>query len=623
MPKTRNHGLSRWLRGILFATMVSQVPQIAVAQPERLPPSPSAPAAPAGTPAVAPLQQPTTGEQVFRVIAPTTNLSLMHLDSRILELAQRIKVVDGFNPDKLTVTALSPNRIRVRGENPGVTTLKLVDEFDAVYSVEFFVQPDTRELEAYLRKFFPGSAIEVTGLRDGVVLRGWVTDPTHIPQIMRIAESMYPPDLIQSQLQVGGASQVQLHVKVAEVQRTKLREFGFNFIFNGENGYVAQTVGGISPLNAISAAGALPFGGPAAPVVLPSALSGSELQFALTGNSLIFQGFFKALQTEGLAKILAEPILVTTSGRPASMLSGGEFPILVPQSLGNVTIQYREFGVSMEMVPVVLGDGRLRLDVAPEVSERDFSNSVSTNGFVVPGITTRRVNTQVEMRFGETLMVGGLISSRRFGTMQRIPFLGELPWIGAAFSRKSYTIGETELIILVTPQMVAPMLPCQVPTTLPGQNTDMPTDRELILDGQLEVPNFGPECPPGGCPPGQLMTPQMACPPGSVMPGEILPGQPQLPSSADGLISPEPTTAPNIPSVPPPVSDDPNTSASRSRMINPFRSTASRSNPNPGAVVPASAESAGKNSPGGVVNAGHNLPGPITPGSSSVKSGTR
>lgn len=437
------------------------------------------------------------GEEIFHVANPKSKIKLIHLDSRVVELGSRIKIVDGFNPDILSVTALSPTQVRMRAESPGVTSLKLIDEFDNVSVVEVFVEPDTRELQAYLERLFPGTSVEAIGLKDAVVLRGWVTEPTQIPQMMSVAEQFYPT--VQNQLNVGGVTQVQLHVKVIEVQRTKLRDLGFNMLMVGQQYFVSNTIGGVGILSDVMA----PFGGP--PGV--SAQGTPEMQFAITGNSDVFQGFLKMLQSEALAKILAEPVLVTTSGRPASMLSGGEFPILVPQSLGSVSIDWRDFGVRLEAVPVVLGNGRLRLDVAPEVSERDFSNAVSIDGFVVPGITVRRVNTQVEMRFGETLMIGGLISTRRTGTMRKIPFLGELPWIGAAFSRKDYSVGETELVILVTPQLVAPMQPHQVPAIGPGQHTDVPTDKELYFDGMLEVPKYGPECETGACPPQQLYAP--------------------------------------------------------------------------------------------------------------------
>lgn len=477
------------------------------------------PAPPVPAPSLAQDVQP--GEQVFQVLGSFSKVGLMHLDTRVIELRTRIKVVDGFDPAKLTVTALSEHRIRVRGENPGVTSVKLLDESGRIYTLEVFVEPDTRELQAYLQRLFPGAAIEVIGLRaDEVVLKGWVTEPTQIPQIMSIAEAFYPT--VHSQLVVGGVSQVQLHVKVIEVQRTKLREMGFNFLMVGEQYFVSNAIGGLAPLQSVT----LPFGGPPNATILPSALSSNEFNFGVAGNSDIFQGFLKLMQSEALAKILAEPVLVTTSGRPATLHSGGEFPILVPQSFGNLSIEWREFGVQMEAVPVVLGNGRVRLDLSPEVSERDFSNSVSINGLVVPGITSRRVNTQVELSFGETLMIGGLISTRRLGTTQKVPFLGELPWVGAAFRRTQYSTGETELVILVTPHMAAPMAPHQVPCGGPGLQSDSPTDRELYIDGTIEVPRIGPECPGPACqtlptqliapPPGGVLPPNSVLPPGSV-----------------------------------------------------------------------------------------------------------
>lgn len=528
MPKAHYRTVSSRLRGVMMAVTVSWAANTVIAQqptpmgppqtaptPAQIPAAPPAsripstssgiptpgPNLPSSPPAVAAAVQP--GEQVFQVIAPQSRITLRNLDTRVLELGNRIKIVDGFDQDKISIKALSPHRVRMYASNPGVTSVKLIDEFDKIHVIDIFVEPDTRELEAYLLRLFPDSAIDVIGIRDGVVLRGWVTEPAQIPQIMAIAEQFY--EIVHPQLTVAGSTQVQLHVKVMEVQRTKLRQLGFNFLMAGSGYYVHNGVGSLAPLSGVARTAATAGAGLIAPpALLPaigaSALQNSTMQFAIAGDNSVFQGFLEAIQTEQLAKILAEPVLVTTSGRPATVHSGGEFPVLVPQSFGNLSIQWREFGVRLEAVPIVLGQGRLRLDLAPEVSERDFSNSVSINGLVVPGITSRSVNTQVEMRFGETLMIGGLISNRELGTTQKIPFLGELPWIGAAFSRKSYTQGETELVILVTPQMVAPMRPHQVPEGGPGAGTAIPTDHELYLDGNLEVPRYGPDCP--GCQPG-------------------------------------------------------------------------------------------------------------------------
>ena len=439
---------------------------------------------------------PRDSEPALHVISPSTKLSLLHLQSRTLEFSNRIEVVDSFNPEVLNVSPVSSTQIRLRAENTGVTSMTVKDEMGNHFNVEVFVEGDVRELKAYLERLFPGSAIDVVSLKESVILRGWVTEPQSIPQILAIAKEMYPT--VHNQLQVGGVIGVQLHVKILEVQRSKLKQLGFNFIAKGQNYAVASTIGGLVPVTGITA----PFSGPPVPSIGSST---APLLFALTGNSDSFHGFLDALTTESLAKVLAEPTLVTTSGRPASLLSGGEFPILVPGAVGTVSIQFREFGVRMEAIPTVLGNGRLRLDIAPEVSERDFSSSVNVQGIVVPGINTRRVNTQVEMNFGETIMIGGLISQKRITTSSKYPIIGELPVIGAAFSRKSHEIGETELLIMVTPEMAGPMRPDQVPENAPGWTHDEPTSKEFFLDGMLEVPSYGPDCANcenGECPTG-------------------------------------------------------------------------------------------------------------------------
>lgn len=461
-------------------------------------------------------------DPVTHVISATTKLSMIQLEARILEFSKRIESVDGFNSEILTVSAETPNRIRLHAEMTGVTSMTIRDEAGAVYTVEVFVEGDVRELKAYLEKLFPNAALDVMSLRDSVVIRGTVTEPDMIPQIMAIARQMYPTG-VHNQMTVGGVSQVQLKVKILEVQRSKLKQLGFNFIASGQNYAFSNSVGGIAPLTNLTA----PLGGPPIASISGSTLSNVPLNFAVTGNSDTFQGFLDALTTEALAKTLAEPTLTTTSGRPANLLSGGEFPILVPSGVGNVSVQFREFGVRMEAIPTVLGNGRLRLDIAPEVSQRDFSSAVSVGGFVVPGINTRRVNTQVEMNFGETVMIGGLISRRRTATSSKIPIIGELPVIGAAFSRKSSEISETELLIMVTPEFSGAMRPEQVPHNAPGWTQDDPTSKELFLDGMLEVPSYGEPCEMNGS--GEYCPVPMQ----SGMPASSDVGQPILPGSSD------------------------------------------------------------------------------------------
>ncbi len=470
-------------------------------------------------PEPAPPAESRDSEPVFHVIASQSKISIVNLQTRTLEFSKRIEVVDGFNSEILNVSAVSPTQIRLRAETTGVTSLSVKDESGAVFTIDVFVEGDVRELKAYLLRLFPGSALEVISLRDSVVIRGWVTEPQAIPQIMSIARQMYP--IVHNQMQVGGVNVVQLHVKILEVQRSKLKQLGFNFVASGQRYAFANSVGGLAPLSGM----AVPFGGPPTPTVNATSLGSLPMQFALTGSSDRFQGFIDALTTEALAKTLAEPTLTTTSGRPATLLSGGEFPILVPGGVGSVSIQFREFGVRMEAIPTVLGNGRLRLDIAPEVSERDFSSAVNVNGFVVPGINTRRVNTQVEMSFGETIMIGGLISRKRITTSTKVPIIGEIPIIGAIFSRKSHEVGETELLIMVTPEMAGALRPDQVPHDAPGWMQDEPTSKELFLDGMLEVPSYGSDCEGcengvpgemayGGAMPGMIQSSPAHCAPG-------------------------------------------------------------------------------------------------------------
>ncbi len=428
-------------------------------------------------------------EQVVRVLGPRTQLDLIEKFSKVVELESKLKLVDGFDPAIVNVSATSPTRIRVQSLSQGVTTIVLTDEADKTYLIEVFVKGDARHLQAIIDSKFPDSSIEAFKVRESVVLSGWVSHPEHITQIVEIAEQFYPRVL--NQMQVGGVQQVKLKVKVMEVQRSKIRQMGLNFIYLNRNGYLGSTPGQLTQI----ASSSLPFK-PGTPSLLfnQKTLGDASMAIGVIDDNNIFSGFFEALKQESLLKILAEPEVVTTNGHPASLLSGGEFPILVPQSLGTLSIQWREFGVRLEAVPIILGGGRVRLQLQPEVSERDFTNAVTLSGTTVPGLTTRRVNTQVELKFGQTMMLAGLIANRRTAETNKIPFLGELPWIGAAFRRVKYDDVETEVVIMVTPELVAPLEADQVPAGGPGQFTSTPTDRELYGQGLMEVPKFGPEC---------------------------------------------------------------------------------------------------------------------------------
>jgi pilus assembly protein CpaC len=424
-----------------------------------------------------------SNETIVPISAHRTDVELTEKFAKILETKKGITRVDGFDPVVLNVTPLTPSRIRISGLLQGVTTVSITDETGANFAVEVFVKGDARMLQAVIDKKFPNSSIEAFKVQDAVALRGWVTRPEEITQIVEIAEQFYPKVL--NQMKVGGVQQVLLKVKVMEAQRSVIRQLGMNFTYLSQNGYLNSAPGSLNTLGNIDFA---------QPSFTSTSIRDLTASFGIVGENKIFNAYLTALRNEALLKILAEPELVAINGRPATLLSGGEFPILVPQSLGTVSVQWREFGVRLEAVPTVLGNGNLRLELQPEVSDRDFTNAVTVGGTTIPGLTVRRVNTQVEMKFGQTLMLAGLISSRQSAETQKIPFLGELPYIGLAFSRRRHDNVETEVVITVTPELVAPLDEGQLPPGGPGGFSDAPTDRELGLYGLIEIPKYGEHC---------------------------------------------------------------------------------------------------------------------------------
>ncbi|MGE3807951.1 MAG: type II and III secretion system protein family protein, partial [Gemmataceae bacterium] len=198
--------------------------------------------------------------------------------------------------------------------------------------------------------------------------------------------------------------------------------------------------------------------------------------------------YFQLLRDEGVAKLLSQPKIVTMSGRQAFFLSGGEQAVPQPGGLGAVSVQFRPFGTTINVLPVVLGNGKIYLEVEPEVSRLDQAAGTTVAGFTVAGRATQRVRTTVEMEAGQTFVIGGLIEHVVNGATQKMPVLGDLPFIGTLFSRKSFQEFETELVIMVTPYLVDPMSCDQVVKALPGQETRSPDDFELFLEGILEAP---------------------------------------------------------------------------------------------------------------------------------------
>jgi pilus assembly protein CpaC len=431
------------------------------------------------------LAQSSPGTSPVHRIQPGLNeLTLFERFTVILDHSVRIKSVLDFDAEVIRVETIenTPTQVRVYALQTGVTTITVIDETGQQFGIEVLVRGDVRHLESYLRRLYPNDTIKVEEIKGAVRLDGWVTKPEHVIEIEEIAAQFYP--LVMNHMKVGGVQQVLLKCTVMEVQRSKVRRLGLNFSLNTPDGYVISTPGPITPITGLGAGGEATFAG----------LSESTVTFGFTRPNSVFRGFLRAAREEGLLKLHATPSLVTHNGRPANLLNGGETPILVPAGLGTVGVEFKEFGVQLDAVPYILGNGRVRLEIDTAIRDRDFANAVTVNGVVVPAFIVRRANTQVEMNFGDALVIAGLVSQREDGSAQKIPFLGELPWIGTAFNNKQYTEAETELIIMVTPEFVAPLPASEMLPGGPGLFTDKPTEHELYFHHLLEVPKFGDEC---------------------------------------------------------------------------------------------------------------------------------
>jgi pilus assembly protein CpaC len=215
---------------------------------------------------------------------------------------------------------------------------------------------------------------------------------------------------------------------------------------------------------------------------------GDTFSFGIISDNAAFFGVLNALQNRQVAKTLAEPNIVAVSGRPAQFVVGGEVPILIPQSLGTSSIEFKSFGTILDFLPIVLGNGNIRLEVRPQVSEKNDANGIQLNDIIVPGFDTRRVDTAVEMKAGQTFALAGLIQEKTVSRNRGLPYLADIPVIGVPFRRTENDVQEIELLVMVTPEFVDPLDCGEAPCGGPGYATTNPTNCQLYCSGHVEVP---------------------------------------------------------------------------------------------------------------------------------------
>jgi pilus assembly protein CpaC len=438
------------------------------------------------TTAPAPTTEPAaTGGRTSGIILRGTTkdgaVNLLTNRSTVVKTRVPYKSVSIAQPDVADINLVGPQDILITAKKPGITQLIVWDDEDRSQTVEVVVTFDIQALQEQMREVFPDAKIEVVNLNGSLALRGRVPNVQVAEQAGELA-APYGQKVLNF-LEVSGGQQIMLQIRFAEISRSVNTSLGFNaFASDGRSAFgLANGAAGGTPGNFAS-------------TLTPSALGAGVTVFgAGQAGQTKFEYFVTALRRNNLLRVLAEPNLVVYSGAHGSFLAGGEFPFPVPQSAsGNgiaaaITVEFKKFGVQLDFTPVVMGDGRIRLKVTPEVSDLDFSRSVTLAGTLIPSITKRTLTTEIELADGQTFAVAGLLNNRMAANKDATPFLGDVPILGALFRSVRYERNETELVVLVTPRLVEPMNPEQVPS-LPGERWRYPSDGELLWSADLGGP---------------------------------------------------------------------------------------------------------------------------------------
>ena len=380
--------------------------------------------------------------------------------SVVIDYPVEIGRISTSNPDVVDASPVTTRELLLHGKSSGTVTVIVWSKTGERTFYNITVEQNLEPLRRLLKDTFPNADIQVESSHDTLALTGRVPNKDIGDRAVAMATPFAKQ--IVSNLHVDVApvdQQVLLHVKFADLERTAAQQFAFNLVSTGAANMIGRVTSGGAPAPTPQQIG------PGGNVF---SISDALNIFAFNPN-INLGATIQALQSRNLLQILAEPNLVTTDGKDASFLVGGEFPVPVLQggaNSGAVTIQFREFGIRLNFTPEITGNHTIRMHVKPEVSSLDYSNAVSISGFIIPALSTRKMETNIELGEGQTFVIAGLIDDRVQEQLARIPGLGNLPLLGALFRSRSQSKSKTELLILVTPEITHPLLPGQ-PQPLP------------------------------------------------------------------------------------------------------------------------------------------------------------
>lgn len=376
-------------------------------------------------------------------------LNVLVGQSRVISFDNAIERFSVSNPEIAEAVLVSSHQVVVNGKAFGQINFIAWEKNTSRFLVfDVYVRTNLALIDSQIRALFPKDDIRLSQANGSVVISGKVSDARIAAQVESVVQAAGFKTVNMLQSPVKDLSQVQLMVRVAEVSRNRIRELGTSYAYQGGPGVGGYLNSGQGPSSLGEVAGGF----------LSGTIASSLNLFVMGGNTL---SFLRALQQQGALRALAEPNLIAMDGQQASFLAGGEYPVPIVQSggsdRGTVTIVFKEYGVRLNFKPTIIDEDHIRLELEPEVSTLDFSNGVKFDGFLIPALRTRRAKTGVELRDGQSFALAGLLDNSEVQTLSKVPGLGNIPIIGNLFRSKQFQKNESELMFIVTAQIVKPI----------------------------------------------------------------------------------------------------------------------------------------------------------------------
>ncbi len=391
------------------------------------------------------------------------------------------------NPGIADLSSLSDRTIYVLGKLPGTTTLTLFDAAGRlITNVDVVVTPDLSEFKERLRQILPGEKIEVRSANDGIVLSGVVTSAPKLARALELAER-YAPERVSNLMSVGGIQQVMLKVRFAEMQRNVSKSLSASLSLSGGLGSDVGIRGGTGGLttnggSTAAIAGSLP----------ETNTNTGAVLFGFNAGSTQVGILLEALEQKGVVRFLAEPNLVALSGQEAKFLAGGEYPVPVAQADDRTSVEFKPFGVELSFIPRVVDKDLINLELKAAVSAIDPANGVTVDGgFTIAAFSRRETSTTVEMRDGESFAIAGLLQDDFTDSSSQLPWIGDVPILGALFRSANYQRRQTELVIIISAHLVTPTRGEAL--ALPTDRIKPPTEQDLFLYGRTAAGTHTPK----------------------------------------------------------------------------------------------------------------------------------